>query len=201
MCLEKKIAAYTTNKTNIGLKELGIYFHHELIKTDDYSYLNEHNTKVLKQTFLNLLDSYKRFFVNGNGFPKFKSKHDDQSVRFPLEAISKLNTYSDGRVTLGKPLQRVKFECSEKDKNYLSQHKDDIHSATLSRTKSDKYFLSILIENIISEHPKPINEIVGIDVGIKDFMVCSDGKVFHNLKLIHRNEKKLKRLQKQHYTC
>jgi len=50
MCLEKKINAYTTDKTNIGLKELGFYFHQELTKMEEYSYLNEHNTKVLKQT-------------------------------------------------------------------------------------------------------------------------------------------------------
>jgi transposase len=133
MCLEKKITAYNTDKTNIGLTELGHYIHHDLTKNDELSYLQEHNTKVLKQSVIDLLDSYKRFFVNNTGFPKFKSKHDKQSVRFPLEGISKLNTYSDSRVTLGKTLQKVKFECSERDKNYLTNHKDKIKSATLSR--------------------------------------------------------------------
>lgn len=197
MCLEKKIMAYNTDKTNIGLTELGHYIHHDLTKNDELYYLQEHNTKVLKQSVIDLLDSYKRFFVNNNGFPKFKSKHDKQSVRFPLEGISKLNTYSDSRVTLGKPLQKVKFECSERDKKYLTKHKDKIKSATLSRTKSDKYFLSILIENYTAEQPKPINNIIGIDVGIKDFMVCSNGQVFDNLKLKRKNEKTLTKLQRQ----
>jgi putative transposase len=197
MCLEKKITAYNTDKTNIGLTELGHYIHHDLTKSDELSYLQEHNTKVLKQSVIDLLDSYKRFFVNNTGFPKFKSKHDKQSVRFPLEGISKLNTYSDSRVTLGKPLQKVKFECSERDKNYLTNHKDKIKSATLSRTKSDKYFLSILIENYITEQPKPINDIIGIDVGIKDFMICSNSQVFDNLKLKRKNEKTLTKLQRQ----
>jgi len=197
MCLEKKISAYNTNKTNIGLTEIGHYIHHDLTKSDELFYLQEHNTKVLKQSVIDLLDSYKRFFVNNTGFPKFKSKHDKQSVRFPLEGISKLNIYSDSRVTLGKPLQKVKFECSERDKNYLTNHKDKIKSATLSRTKSDKYFLSILIENYITDQPKPINDIIGVDVGIKDFMVCSNGQVFGNLKLKRKNQKKLKRLQRQ----
>lgn len=197
MCLEKKISAYNIDKTSIGLTELGHYIHHDLTKSDELSYLQEHNTKVLKQSVIDLLDSYKRFFVNNTGFPKFKSKHDKQSVRFPLEGISKLNTYSDSRITLGKPLQKVKFECSERDKNYLTNHKDKIKSATLSRTKSDKYFLSILIENFITEQPKPINNIIGIDVGIKDFMVCSNGQVFDNLKLKRKNEKILTKLQRQ----
>ena len=104
MCLEKKINAYNTDKTSLGLTELGHYFHNELTKTEVFSYLNEHNTKVLKQAVLNLTDAYKRFFINGNGFPKYKSKHDNQSCRFPIEGISKYNVYSDNRVTLGKPL-------------------------------------------------------------------------------------------------
>ena len=197
MCLEKKINAYNTDKTNLGLTELGHYFHNELTKTEEFSYLNEHNTKVLKQAILNLTDAYKRFFVNNTGFPKYKAKHHNQSCRFPLEGISKYNIYSDNRVTLGKPLKKIKFECSERDKNYLTNHKDKIKSATLSRTKSDKYFLSILIENIIEPMVEPINDIIGIDVGIKDFMVCSDGQVFNNLKLRKNNEKQLVKLQRQ----
>jgi putative transposase len=197
MCLEKKINAYNTDKTSLGLTELGHYFHQELTKTEEFSYLNEHNTKVLKQAVLNLTDAYKRFFVNNTGFPKYKSKHDNQSCRFPLEGISKHNIYSDNRVTLGKPLKKVKFECSDRDRNYLTKHKDKIKSATLSRTKSDKYFLSILIENIIEPMVNPTNDIIGIDVGIKDFMVCSDGQVFDNLKLRKNNEKTLVKLQRQ----
>lgn len=50
-------------------------------------FLNKnHNTKVLNQAIINLLDSYKRFFINSNGFPKYKSKHDNkESCRFPIE--------------------------------------------------------------------------------------------------------------------
>ena len=198
MCLEKKINTYNTDKTNLGLKELGNYFHQDLMKNSEFNYLNEHNTKVLKQTVINLLDSYKRFFVNNTGFPKYKSKHDNQSARFPLEAISSRNKYSDGKITLGKNLQKVGFECSNRDKNYLTNHKDKIKSATISRTKSDKYFLSVLIENIIEKQISiPTNSILGIDIGIKDFMVCSDGQVFDNLKLKRNNEKTLIKLQRQ----
>jgi len=199
MCLEKKMNTYNTDKTNFGLKELGNYFHQYLTKTSEFSYLQEHNTRVLKQSIIDLLDGYKRFFINNNGFPKFKSKHDDkQSCRFPLNVISKLNKYSNNQITLGKQLKNLKFKCSNRDKKYLSDNKDKIRSATLTRTKSDKYFLSILIKNIIPlEQPKPINDIIGIDVGIKDFMVCSNDQVFNNLKLRKNNEKILIKLQKQ----
>ena len=198
LCLVKKITDYNTNKTNLGLGELGNYFHQELTKSENFSYLNEHNTKVLKQSIIDLLDSYKRFFINGNGFPKFKSKHENkQSCRFPIDTISTTNIYFNNKITLTKQLKKIKFECSDRDKNYLSEHKDKIKSATLTRTKSDKYFLSILIENIIEPIQKPINDIIGIDMGIKNFMVCSDGQIFNNLKLKHKNEKTLTKLQRQ----
>ena len=199
MCLEKKITAYTSDKTTVTFGDLGKYFHQDLTKNIEFSYLNEHNTKVLKQSIIDLMDAYKRFFVNNTGFPKYKSKHDSkQTARFPLEAISSRNKYSDNKITLGKNLQKVGFECSDRDKNYLTNHKDKIKSATLSRTKSDKYFLSILIENIIEKQISiPTNSILGIDVGVKDFMVCSDGQVFDNLKLRRNNEKTLIKLQRQ----
>jgi len=197
MCLEKKIEVYNIDKTNFTFGDMGNYFHQELTKIDEFNYLNEHNTKVLKQSIIDLMDSYKRFFINNNGFPKYKSKHDKESCRFPIDAISTKNIYSDSRITLTKQLKNIKFECSDRDKKYLTKYRDKIHSATLLRTKSDKYFLSILIENILEPILKPINDIIGIDIGIKNFMVCSNGQIFENLKLRKKNEKKLIKLQKQ----
>lgn len=197
LCLEKKINEYKLYKNNLGLNELGKYFHNYLTKSEEFNYLNEHNTKVLKQSILNLTDAYKRFFINGNGFPKYKSKHDKQSVRFPIDTISKSNIYYDYKITLTKQLKNIKFRCSDKDNNYLTIHKNKIHSATLTKTKSDKYILSILIDNIIKPIKEPINNIIGIDIGIKNFMVCSNGQIFENIKLKQLNEKRIYKLQKK----
>ena len=198
-CLDRKKTAYLTDKTSLGLKELGSYFHQDLTKLEEFNFLKEHNTKVLKQSIINLTEAYKRFFVNGNGFPKFKSKHDsNQSARFPEEAISSKNDYLTSKLTLTSQLKNIKFECSEKDKKYLQKYKDKIKSATISRTKSDNYYLSILVDGYIEkELPKPINNIIGIDIGIKDFMVCSDSQIFDNLKIKRNNEKTLIKLQRQ----
>ena len=197
-CLDRKIKAYTTDKTNLGLKDLGNFFHQELTKNEEYNWLSEHNTKVLKQTIINLLDSYKRFFVNGNGFPKFKSKHDNnQSCRFPLEAISKVNDYSTNKLTLTSQLKNLHFKCSDKYKKYLVKHKDDIKSSTLTRTKSGNYFLSILVDgDLMKIYDKSINNIVGIDLGIKDFIVTSKNQVFENIKIKRNNQKKLIKLNR-----
>jgi len=198
-CLDKKKTAYTTDKTNIGLNGLGNYFHQVLTKDPNYIFLTEHNTKVLKQSILNMLESYKNFFINGSGFPKFKSKHDNrQSCRFPEEAISGLNDYATGKMMLTKQLKDLHFRCSEKYKTYLNKHKTGIKSATLTKTKSGNYFLSILVDGSLDKQiSKPINEIVGIDLGIKDFIVCSDGKTFDNIKIRRNNQKRLVKLNRQ----
>ena len=196
-CLNKKIESYKNDKTSENLTSLGKYFHNELTKNPDYEWLNKHNTKVLKQSIINMLDAYKRFY-NGSGFPKFKSKKDNNlSCRFPLETISKSNDYSTGKLTLTKSLKNIKFSCSDKYINYLCKYKDGIRSATLSKTPSGKYFLSILINSNECLELIKNDRSVGLDLGIKDFIVTSEGQVFDNLKFKKSKIKKLKRLQRQ----
>ena len=196
-CLALKKEKYSEEGLTYGLKELGNFFHQNLTKNEEYSWLNEHNTKVLKQSVVNLLDSYKRFFINGNGFPKFKSKHDKQhSCRFPLESISKRNDYLNYKLSLAN-IKNIKFSCSDKYLNYLTKHKDKIKSATLTKTKSNNYFLSILVDgDLIKSLSKPNNDFIGIDLGIKDFIIGSNGYSYENIKIRRNNEKKLKRLHK-----
>lgn len=197
-CLSKKITTYANEKTNLGLKELGNYFHQELTKNDEYKWLNEHNTKVLKQSIINLLDSYKRFFINGNGFPKYKSRKDNKlSCRFPIDAISTKNNYLGNRLSLTKDLKNIKFKCNDRYKNYLDKHKTNIKSATLTKTKSGKYFLSILVDGTIDKQLPVTNKMVGVDLGIKDFIVTSDNVKFENIKIKRTNEKKLVKLHRE----
>ena len=196
-CLAKKIESYKTDKTNLGLKDLGSFFHHDL--TNQFEWLKEHNTKVLKQSILNMLDAYKMFFKIKSGFPKFKSKHDNvSSVRFPIEAISNRNNFLSNRLNLNKQLNNIKFKCSNEYHEYLNQYQGGIKSATLTSTKSGKYFLSILVESDeIIKRKEPINDFIGLDLGIKDFIVASTGEVFENIKSIRNNSKALKRLNRQ----
>lgn len=198
-CLSLKKEKYIEDKTNLRLTELGQYFHNDLTKNDEYQWLNEHNTKVLKQSIINMLDSYKRFFVNGTGFPKFKSKHDNnQSCRFPLEAISKRNDYLSNKLTLTSDLKNIKFSCSDKYTNYLNKYKDGIKSATLLKTKTGKYFLSILVQSDeIVKQNKPSNDFIGIDLGIKNFIITSDGETYENIKVKRSNSRKLVKLNRE----
>lgn len=196
-CLDKKISSYKTDKTSENLTTLGHYFHNELTKCEEYSWLNEQNTKVLKQSIRDMLDAYLHFFKEKKGFPKFKSKRNNKlSCRFPLEAISKRNDYSTYRLSLAN-IHNIRFKCSDKYVNYLVKYKDGIRSATLSKTCTDEYYLSILVNGDFRKKLKYTNNSVGIDLGIKEFIVTSDGECFDNLHFKKAENDKLKRLQRQ----
>ena len=197
--LELKRNAYDGDKINLKLNDISKWFHGTLLKDENYAWLKKQNTKVMKQSIRQMLGAYDKFFKQHKGFPKFKSKKDKQSALFPLEAISKRNTFNERKITLTQDLKDIKFRCSDLYYKRLQDHKDCIRSATVSRTKSGNYFLSILVdisqdELIKFRHTK---QCVGIDLGVKDFVITSDGEVFENKHFFKKKEKKVKRLQRQ----
>ena len=197
--LALKQNTYNENKTSLGLTELTKYFHGTLLKDKQYDWLKEQNTKVMKQAIRQMLTAYDKFFKQHNGFPKFKTKKDKQSALFPLEAISKRNEFNERKITLTKPLKNIKFRCSDLYFNRLQRHKYEIRSATLSKTKSGNYFLSILIDLPQEEIIKfrQTNKHVGIDIGVKNFVITSDGEVFENKHFFIKEEDNIAKLQRQ----
>lgn len=197
--LALKQEAYDKDKSNLGLCELSKFFHGELLKKSEYSWLKEQNTKVMKQAIRQMLSAYDGFFKLGKGFPKFKSKHDNNSALFPCEAISKSNSFETRHISLTKPLKNIKFHCSNLYFERLQRYKNNIKSATLSKTKSGRFFLSILIEMNETEFKqfRHTNSKVGIDLGVKDFIITSDGEVFKNKHFLKQSEDKIKKLQRQ----
>jgi len=192
-CLNYKIGEYNKNKKSVSTKEISKYIT-ELKKNEDYYWLKESHSKVLQQSLINLDIAYKKFFKNGNGFPKFKSKHKKQSCRFPVDAISGVK---GNRINIIKPLKNIHFKCSREDEIYLNKYQDLIRSGTLSKTKSGKFYFSILIDKPNKTLNKPKNDIIGIDLGIKDFIVDSNGERYENIKVIRNNEKKLNNLHRE----
>lgn len=195
-CLDYKIKKYNNEKKSVSLAELGKFLT-ELKQKEDSKWLSEVHSKVLQQSLINLDLAYKSFFKNGAGFPKFKSKRSSkQSCRFPIDAIGDTN---GNRITIIKQLKNIHFKCSTRDEIRLNKFKDNIKSGTLTVSKSGNYYFSILIElptDLKKEVPPTISKI-GLDVGINNFIVDSNGTRYENLKLIRLNEKKLKKLQRQ----
>lgn len=197
--LALKQQEYNENKKSLGLADLSKYFHGILMKDKQYEWLKEQNTKVMKQPIRQILSAYEKFFKQHNGFPKFKSKKDKQSALFPSEAISKKNTFKTKKITLTKSLKDIRFRCSDLNHNRLIQYRDRIRSATLSKTKSGNFFLSILIELPNEEVVKfkLTNKHVGIDLGVKNFVITNNGEVFESKHFYKSQEQKITKLQRQ----
>ena len=197
--LALKQNAYKTDKTNLKVTDLSKWFHGTLLKDEQYAWLKEQNTKVMKQAIRQMDGAYQKFFKQHNGFPKFKTKKDKQSAMFPYEAISKHNTFETRHISLTTPLKNIKFRCSDLYLSRLQKYNKNIRSATLSKTKSGNFFLSILIEIEDAELKRfeHTNKQVGIDLGVKDFVITSDGEVFENKHFFKKEEKQIKKLQRQ----
>lgn len=198
-CLAQKQNAYKADKTNLKVTDLSKWFHGTLLKDEQYAWLKEQNTKVMKQAIRQMDGAYQKFFKQHNGFPKFKTKKDKQSALFPIDAISKCNTFETRHISLTTPLKNIKFRCSDLYFRRLQKYNKNIRSATLSKTKSGNFFLSILIEMEDTELKRfeHTNKQVGIDLGVKDFVIKSDGEVFENKHFFKKEEKQIKKLQRQ----
>ena len=197
-CLTRKIKSYNENKFSENLSTLGKFIHHELLKDDNYIWLREQNTKVLKQALIDMLKAYKNFYTLHTGYPKFKSKKDNKlSCRFEIGTISRKNDYTTYHLSLAN-IKNIKFKCSKKYAEYLQKHKLNIKHATLTKLPCNEYYLSILVDgNLIHKDIKYTDNAVGIDLGIKDFVITSEGEVFNNHHFTKSKLNKIKRLQRQ----
>ena len=193
--LDRKINQYKEHNFTENRTSLGHWFHNELLHNPDFEYLKEQNTKVLKQTINDMLTAYKNFFNHHKCYPKFKSKHNNkQSCRFEIGAISKRNNYTTYKLSLAN-IKNIKFRCSKKYVDYLQKNKANIRQATLTKLPCGEFYLSILVDgDLTHKGVKNTNNCVGIDLGVKDFVITSEGEVFNNLHFKKNEAKKLKRL-------
>jgi|AntAceMinimDraft_18_1070375.scaffolds.fasta_scaffold38527_1 putative transposase len=187
--LAKKIEYYTKEKKTLSRFEIQKDLVSMKIQKET-EWLREVNSQSLQASLVNLDQAYTKFFREKSGFPKFKSKHNKQSCQFPQK--SKVNFENN-------KLYVMKFRKGIKCK-FHRQFEGEIKTVTISKTKTDKYFASILVEEDVTEKYKTkpdINKAIGIDLGIKEFAVCSNGKRFENLKHLKKSLKKLKKEQQR----
>jgi len=190
-CLNYKITEYQSFKKSTSFGEIGKFL--TSLKSE-YQWIKESHSKVLQQQLINLDKAYKNFFTQGNGFPNFKSKHQNQSCRFPVDAISGMN---GNKINIITALKSIHYKCSRRDERYLNRNQDKIKSGTLSKTKSGDYYFSVLIERSNIKKLKSTNKIIGLDLGIKDFIVTSEGLKFENLKSKRNNQEILSRRHRE----
>lgn len=191
----KKIQ-YEQNKQKVSLSQLGKYLTN-LKNQKDYLFLNDVYSVCLQQSMQDLIKAYDNFFKLNKGYPKFKSKKDTiQSCRFTNNIFKCKKKINGNMITLIKQLQNILFKCSRKDEIYLNHNQNKIHSVTLIKTSTEKYYLSILIDYDIKQKDK-LDTVIGLDLGIKDFIVDSNENRYENKHFYKNKENKLKKLQKQ----
>lgn len=152
---------------------------------DEFPWLKEVDSLALSNVCLNLNVAYKSFFKSKFGFPNFKSKKTAQSYKTNNQngTIALL----DGKVKLPK-VGWVKVKAHR-------QPKGVIKSATISKTATGKYFISILCEEEILPLPKTDSSL-GIDLGLENFAILSTGEKIGNPKFLTSLSKKLAKEQK-----
>ena len=178
---------YENEKKSISKTDCNNYCNRELKK--DYEWLKEVDKFALTNAIYNMDSAYQKFFKEHSGYPKFKSKHDNHK--------SYTTNYTNGNIAVNFENDRIKLPKLKEVKAKLHREfRGKIKSATVSQVPSGKYYVSILVE---TEH-KALSHIeheIGLDLGIKDLCITSDGKKYKNPKTIKKYENKLAKLQRQ----
>lgn len=187
--LNLRIEAYKKDKTKLGRFE--ICKRMTLLKKEKETlWLNEVSNQSLQCSVRNMDSAFVKFFRDKKGYPKYKSK----------KAPRKSFQFSE-YVNIDFDKHRIKFPKIGWVKFFKNRTFDGkIKTVTVSKNAVGKYFVSVLVDNgedLPSKAPITTDTAVGIDVGIKDFAVLSNGEVFGNPKHLENAEKRLKILQRR----
>lgn len=151
-------------------------------------WLKKSNSQSLQVSLINLETAYKNFFKKKGGYPVFKKKSNGGSFNVPQNA--KIN-FENNVVSIPK-FKNIRAVLHRK-------FDGNIRQAIISKTPTGKFYISFLIETgetVPIKNPISENQAVGIDVGIKNLVTCSDGTKFENPKWYRVSEQKLNRMNR-----
>ena len=154
---------------------------------EDYSFLKEVDSLALSNAQLNRNTAFKAFFSHKTGFPKFKSKRNNQSYTTNNQGSVKFS--SNNRYISIPKCPRIRIK---KHRDFIGT----IKSITVSMTTDNKYYISLLVESEIKPL-KESNRTIGLDLGLKDLIVDSNGKKYKNHKYLTKSQNKLAREQRK----
>lgn len=196
----KKIPPWATNQKNLT----------QLKKQEEYKWLKEVDSQALNASVYNLGVAYHNFFERlkhpekyklkkrkkrkkkkkqPDGYPNFKSKHNNrQSYHVSRCGLDDL-CLEDDRIKVRK-LGWVKLY-------YHRSHTGKILSATISRTPSMKYYISLTCTDSEIEYLESTGSVIGLDLGLKDFAITSNGEKFENPKWFQKSQSKLRRSKRK----
>ena len=188
---------YETEKRFVSGMDFSKWLNNEFISNNpDFHWIKEVSSKSVKQSIMNAERAFKNFFKGKSRFPKFKKKANSDVKMYFVK--------TDAKTVIQCERHRVKIPTLGwvrlKEKGYIPTNPNThiIKSGAVSY-KAGRYYVSVLVEE--QEQQKSVlNDFgVGIDLGIKDFVICSDGRVYKNINKssqIRKLEKKLRREQR-----
>lgn len=186
--LETKIKAYETTGKSLSYFDLQNGMLKDLKK--EHLWLKEPYSQCLQMALRNLDNAFTRFFREKKGFPKFKSKHKSiSSCQYPQNVFI---DFQKNTILVPK-IGNIKTVLSR-------DFQGKIKTTTVSKTKTNKYFVSILVDNGMEQPEKEkIKELttIGIDLGLKEFLITSNGDKVENPRYLRTNIQKLKILQRR----
>lgn len=158
-------------------------------KDEDYAFLREVSSVPLQQSIRHLNAAFKNMRKTGAGYPRFKRKANGGSATFMSNAF----TYDNRKHTLklAKMSESLVIRWSR-----TLRRNAVVNSVTITLTPSGKWFISLLTVEDIPELPKT-DKVIGIDLGVKDYAITSDGEKVENPKWYRANEDKLAREQRK----
>ena len=176
----------------MGAYDFNKYINNEVKVLDEYSWINNCGSKARKKAILNAETAYKRFFKGQSKFPRFKKKNKSNvKLHFPK------NNKGDWKVERHRIMIPTLKNVRLKEYGYIPVGAKVI-SGTVSK-KANRYYVSVIIDIDIKPQEN-INEGIGIDLGIKDFAICSNKQTYKNInktQRVRKLEKKLLREQRK----
>jgi len=188
LALETKNYAYITQKKNVSCIDLINQLPSLKMQCE---WLKEVDSQSLQQSIINLDKAFTQFFKHGANFPNFKKKSGStQSFRSPH---AKTINIDGNKIFIPKFKSGIKIV---REREFVG----GIKSATISKTSTGKYFVSILVDNKkelpLKKEVKSTNAI-GIDLGVSNFIITSDGNKIDNPKYLRNSLSRLKVLQRR----
>ena len=183
---------YAEHRDDPGKKGLNYYDNAAELKalkqTPEYAWLKAAHSQVLQQSLQDLDRAYQNFFKKRAGYPKFHSKRGRQSARYPQGVRVGENWIAFPKI--GRVKAIIHRPCAGKIKN-----------VTLAKTKSGRYFASLQVELEVPEPKAEQAASVGVDLGLKSFLVTSDHAAIPAPQYLLKAQKKVARLQRRLARC
>ena len=178
---------YNTQKKSMNKFDCNNYCNRQL--KPEYEWLKEADKYALTNAIYNMDAAYQKFFKEHSGYPKFKSKRDNRK--------SYTTNFSKNNIEVSFEKNKIKLPKLKWVKAKLHREfTGKIKTATITQTPSGKYFVSVVVE---TEHipMESTGCVIGIDLGIKDLLITSDGKKFDNIRTTKKYEDKLAKEQRK----